>query len=143
MIRTRGRDHMTCLGGVAMKNVETAGQILRKVFIFNLVGFLVVVLSGPVLTLLGVLLPFALVGFLVWIPFQGIRIWRRGGWQSVRQAGGKAVRTVVAVPVWLISRIAAGVFGVVRLAFGVLGFILGIAFPTLAGLILGGGLGLV
>src|SRR6516165_4561118 len=134
---------MRCLGGVAMNKVESAGQILRKVIIFTLVGFLVVVLSGPVLTLLGVLLPFALVGFLVWIPFQGYRLWRKGGWPSVRQAGAKAVRTVVAVPVWLISRAAAAVFGLVRLVFGFLGFVLGLAFPTLAGAILGATLGLI
>src|SRR6516165_1167826 len=108
---------MRCLGGVAMNKVESAGQILRKVIIFTLVGFLVVVLSGPLLTVLGVLLPFALVGFLVWLPFQGFRLWRQGGWPSVRHAVGRAGRTVIAVPFWLISQVAAGAFWVVRSVF--------------------------
>jgi hypothetical protein len=126
-----------------MKNLEAAGQILRKIFIFTLVGFLVVVLSGPFLTLLGVLLPFALVGFLVWIPLQGIRLWRQGGWQSVRRAGGQAVRTVLAVPLWLISRAVGGAYWLVSSVFSLLGFVLGIVFPTLAGAFLGAVLGLI
>src|SRR5713101_5481319 len=126
-----------------MKNIEGAAEVLRKVFIFTLVGFLVVVLAGPLLTVLGVLLPFALVGFLVWLPFQGFRLWRQGGWPSIRHAFGRAVRTVFAIPVWLISRVAGGALWLVRGVFGLIGFVLGIAFPTVAGAFLGAVLGLI
>jgi hypothetical protein len=45
----------------------------RRVFWFTALGFLTVVLIGPVLSILGTILPFALVGVLVWLAWSGLR----------------------------------------------------------------------
>jgi hypothetical protein len=45
----------------------------RRVFWFTALGFLTVVLIGPVLSILGTILPFALVGALVWLAWWGLR----------------------------------------------------------------------
>ena len=45
----------------------------QRVFWFTALGFLTVVLIGPVLSILGTILPFALVGALVWLTWWGLR----------------------------------------------------------------------
>lgn len=45
----------------------------RRVFWFTALGFLTVVLIGPVLSIIGTILPFALVGALAWFSWWGVR----------------------------------------------------------------------
>jgi hypothetical protein len=45
----------------------------QRVFWFTALGFLTVVLIGPVLSILGTILPFALLGALVWLAWSGAR----------------------------------------------------------------------
>jgi hypothetical protein len=45
----------------------------RRVFWFTALGFLTVVLIGPVLSIVGTILPFALIGALVWFAWGGLR----------------------------------------------------------------------
>jgi hypothetical protein len=46
---------------------------LRKLVWFTVLGFATVILIGPVLAVLGTVVPFALVGGLVWLAYQGVR----------------------------------------------------------------------
>jgi hypothetical protein len=48
-------------------------KLVGKVVQFSLLGFLAIVLVGPVLGILGTLLPFALIGALVWGGYRGLR----------------------------------------------------------------------
>jgi hypothetical protein len=47
--------------------------VLRKLVLFAVLGFATVMLIGPVLAVVGTLLPFALVGALVWLAYKGVR----------------------------------------------------------------------
>jgi hypothetical protein len=123
--------------------MQGAANVFRKLTLITLVGFLVVVLSGPALTLLGVLLPFALVGLLVWIPFRALMLARQGGWSAVRAGARTALRRVFTVPLWILSRVAGGLGWIIRFAFGIVGFVLGLLLPTIAGAILGAVLGII
>ncbi len=64
------------------------GHLLSKLAFLTFLGFAVIMLTGPVLGLLGVvvglgvavlsvILPFAFVGFLIWLPFYLFDQWRR------------------------------------------------------------------
>src|SRR5262245_59090653 len=64
-------------GVVIMENLESTWVVFRKIGWLALLGFGVIVLSGPILAVLSVLLSagavsfcFALVGFIVWSLFQ-------------------------------------------------------------------------
>jgi hypothetical protein len=46
--------------------------MLRKLFIVVSIGFVAIVLAGPVLAILAVMVSLALVGFLLWLPFYGL-----------------------------------------------------------------------
>jgi len=60
-----------------VNNYQSPGSVFRKIVLFCLLGFLSVVLFGPVVAVLSavlsvatVVLSFALVGFLVWSRFR-------------------------------------------------------------------------
>ena len=95
-----------------MEKLQGTVPILRKAAIITLVGFLAITLAGPLLTIAGVLLPFAVVGLLVWIPFRGIMMWKQGGWSAVGDTVKRGLGRVVAIPAWIVAR----AFGAV--AFG-------------------------
>ena len=126
-----------------MEKLQGAGSFARKAAIITLIGFLAVTLAGPVLTLVGVLLPFALVGLLVWLPVQGFLIWRQGGAGAVGAAVKRVAGGVLAAPVWILGRVFGAVRWVLGTVFGTIGFVLGLIFPVLAGLIGGGILGAI
>jgi hypothetical protein len=126
-----------------MDNLQSAAQVARKVALITVLGFLVVVLSGPVLTMLGVLLPFALVGLLVWVPYRLFLEARQGGMPAVGRTAGQAIRTVVAVPFWAIGRLLALIGFVVRGTFGLIGIILGLTIRVGAGAGIGAILGVI
>ncbi|HEV3119875.1 MAG TPA: hypothetical protein VGY58_22640 [Gemmataceae bacterium] len=107
--------------------------MLRKAAIITLVGFLAVFLAGPVLTVAGVLLPFALVGLLVWIPFRAFMLWRQGGLEAVQASTKRGFGRILAVPVWLLATAFGGVRWIVGTAFSLIGFVLGLILPTLLG----------
>src|SRR5262249_14459341 len=131
-------------GRVTMENVQcSTGNIVRKAALMTLVGFLVVILSGPILAVLGVLLPFAVVGFLVWVPFRLLVVAKHGGWPAVRDTTTKTVRAVVRIPLWAATHLVSGLRFVLGTAFGLIGFLAGIILPTLAGGFLGAVLGAV
>jgi hypothetical protein len=90
--------------------VETAHlltAILRKLAFLALIGFLVVVLAGPILAMLGVLVSFALIGLLVWMPIRTMLYGKPFEWSQV-----KAVSRKLGTPVWAgCHRITGGALG--------------------------------
>jgi hypothetical protein len=96
----------------------SATTVIRKLVLFSLIGFVVVMVSGPVLALLSVVIPFALVGFLVWgafaLVFQGKRLdWREVG-ANVHRVAEAGLR-LVAVPLRAVGGVLGG--GLLVLAF--------------------------
>jgi hypothetical protein len=57
---------------------------LRKFALLALVGFLVVLLVGPVLGILGIMFGFAVVGLLFWIPVRAFLLGQPPDWASYR-----------------------------------------------------------
>jgi hypothetical protein len=63
-------------------------SVIRRAFWFAVLGMAAVVLSGPILAIVGILLPFALIGALVWLAWWGLGrcrdlalvVRRRSGW---------------------------------------------------------------
>src|SRR5438132_1040869 len=121
----------TCWRGI-MESLHSTADMIRKVALFTLVGFLAVFLIGPVLTVLGLVLPFALVGFLVWLPFRLLVQKREINWSGLPQKAGQILRTVLSIPVRIVATvlsipirivafIASAVIGLLRLVGGLLG----------------------
>jgi hypothetical protein len=92
--------------------VETKTGFLglaRKVCFFALFGFLAIALTGPILAALSLVLSFALVGFVLWLPVHALLRRNGKGWRTgVAQLQGIARRG---------GRILAGVWsGTLHLA---------------------------
>jgi hypothetical protein len=126
-----------------MERLQGAGPILRKAAIITLIGFLAITLAGPVLSLVGVLLPFTLVGLLVWIPYRLFIIGKQGGWSAIRQRTGHVLGTALAVPGRIVAHLVRGLGWVLGLIFGLIGLVLRLTLPTILGTILGGALGII
>lgn len=108
-----------------MNEYQSPGSILRKIILFCLLGFVTLVLFGPLVAVLSavlsvatVILSFALVGFLVWSLFQAILYGRQTAVQNMKAVGQGMGRMVPAIadrvlrvlrfPFWALGRIAAG-----------------------------------
>jgi hypothetical protein len=146
---------------VIMEKMQGTAHLLRKIALLTLLGFLVIFLAGPIFAVIFTILPFALIGFLVWAPFQMFVFRKEIHWpafdragERVRRAvlavprglaaaGKQVVRTVFAVPLWIGRQIFRGVWFVLRTVFAVIGFILRLLMPTLAGAVLGAMLGVM
>ena len=119
-----------------MESLYSTADIVRKVGLLTLLGFLIVFLIGPVLTLLGVILPFALVGFLVWLPFRLFVQKREVNWSGLPRRTGQVIRTVLTIPLRLGGFAVSAIVGLLRLVGSVLGYALRITIPALAGALL-------
>ena len=108
-----------------MAIVASAGRVLRLVSFLAVLGFLTVVLIGPVLALvIGVLTlvagfliatgPFILVGLLVWGVAVAISPDRREAWRKLRARAGAVSHWVVTVPLAACARVCAWGYGVGR-----------------------------
>ena len=126
-----------------MENKLQATNMLRKAAIITLVGFLAIALAGPIVALLGTMLPFALVGLAVYVPYRLVILAKQGGWPAVSRAAGKTVRMAFAPPRWVLGKVAGVFVGTIRLVRGALGFVSGVVFPPLGGAIAGAVLGAV
>src|SRR5207244_10552129 len=91
-----------------MESLQHTADILRKIALFTLVGFLAVILVGPLFTVLGVILPFALVGFLIWLPYRLLVQRRQINWNGLPRQAGQTLRTIVTLPL----RIAAAILSI-------------------------------
>jgi hypothetical protein len=141
-----------------VNNLQTPAEVIRKLGLLALVGFGVVVLSGPILALLSValsfalvLLPFVAVGLLVWLPFRFL--WR-GKEVAIRDvheihqnvgaaAGGvgRAIgRTITFLP-RMAGRLVAFVFslawGILRLALSTTRVLIEMSMVTVTGALIG------
>lgn len=67
-----------------MQTEHSATNVLRRLGFLALLGFGVIILSGPILAVLG----FAFVGFLVWLPFCMLTQGPRAAGETVREVGG-------------------------------------------------------
>src|SRR5579859_6391553 len=96
-----------------MNSVPATFDLIRKIFLFALLGVTVVFLAGPI----GVVLGFAVVGFVVWFVLNLFVNGFRNTGESVRRLfrglgravagifrlGGKAVVTTVTLPKYLVT----------------------------------------
>jgi hypothetical protein len=126
-----------------MENLQSTGAIVRKVCLMTLIGVGVVFLAGPALAVVGTLLPFALIGALVWVAVQAVVAGPRVAGRTVRAGARTAFRLVSAGPIWLGRNVIGGVGFMGRTVLSLLGFAFRILLPTVAGLVLGAVLGLI
>jgi hypothetical protein len=135
-----------------METMNSTAGVIRKMLFLALTGFAVVVLFGPILAVLSVVLSFALIGLLVWIPFQMLVLGRSLDWNAVGQRANAAGREVgrvarqgfgiVAVPARGLSFVIAGILAAVWLAVKTLlmttGLLIQIALMVVTGALVGG-----
>ena len=82
-----------------MNDAQVIGSACKKIAFLTMLGFATLVLVGPVLaiaialvatffslvlTVASLVLPFLLVGLLVWVPFQMFQQGPQAGWRCVR-----------------------------------------------------------
>jgi hypothetical protein len=106
--------------------VTSAGRVLRLVSFLAVLGFLTVILVGPVLALvIGVLslivgllitvLPFAVIGLLVWGAYAAVTTRdRRAAWQRLGRRAASVWRWLVTAPLAACGRLCAWGVGVGR-----------------------------
>jgi hypothetical protein len=141
-----------------VNNLQAPAEVIRKVGLLAVIGFGVVMLSGPVLALLSValsfalvLLPFVAVGLLVWLPFRYLWHGRQAAIQDVheiRQNVGTATggiwraigRTITFLP-RMAGRLVAFVFslawGILRLVLSTTRVLIEMSMVTLTGALIG------
>jgi uncharacterized membrane protein len=122
-----------------MEHLQSSTDILRKLALWTLIGFVVLVLLGPILTVVGVALPFAIVGFLVWLAFRAVVSGPRAVGRTVGQTAGAIFRTIAAVPHWVGVQLAAAIRFATRTVRGAVAML----FPVVTGAFLGGLLGAI
>ncbi len=118
------------IGVVIMENMESTWVAFRKIGWLALLGFGVIVLSGPILAVLSVFLSvgavvlcFALVGFMVWSIFQFAIHGQEAASQSIQAMSQNATRVIgkfgqttariLAFPFKVIVRVGDGLLAVV------------------------------
>ena len=82
-------------GEVAVESSLTFGRLLRNLLLLAVFGFVAVVFAKPVLTAVAVLLAFALIGFLLWLPLHTLVLGRHTATAQLRQWPGGVAAAVV------------------------------------------------
>jgi hypothetical protein len=118
-----------------METLQGGSHVFRNVLLMALIGFLAIFLAGPVLALMGILLPFVLVGFIIWLGVKAIVV----GPAVAGRIVGKTLRTVLAGPVWVGRQAWAGLGWVAGLTRGFVAFV----FPVVGGACAGAMLGMI
>jgi hypothetical protein len=111
--------------------------LLRKVGALAAFGFLAIVLAGPVLSVLIVVLTFAVIGFLLWLPVRPLLRRRDGQWRDgVQQAAVCAHRGAELLGVAWSGAVRRGreAHGALRSTVSVVGSVL---LETLSGAVVG------
>jgi hypothetical protein len=147
-----------------VNNLHSAADVIRKVGLLALVGFSVILLSGPIVAILSVVLSlgvivlgFALVGFLVWLPFRILTVGSQVAFQNLHDAGkavggvamgvGRVGAKAVVVPPRAAGRMCAGGFRVakagLRLTWSAARFIGEVGVVAAAGVLVGVIFGLI
>jgi hypothetical protein len=72
--------------------------MMRKLILWAFLGFMAILFVGPVIAAVATLLPFALLGFCIWLPVHLFHNGRRSrAWPYVERARQRCVRTAEAV----------------------------------------------
>jgi len=126
-----------------MENVHNTERILRKVAIMTLIGFLAVVLSGPLIAAAAAVLPFAIVGALIYVFIKALIL----GPYLVGKIIGETFRgiwfVVIGIPARILGTTGKGIGFALNTVWSVLAFALSIAFPALIGGAIGALLGVI
>jgi hypothetical protein len=56
-----------------METQLTVGKVVGHLIGWTILGFIVLLVIGPVIAIVGTILPFALVGFLTWVGYRAVR----------------------------------------------------------------------
>jgi len=129
-----------------MERLENTAAVVRKLVLLTMLGFLVVVLGPVIVTALSVVVPFALIGFLVWGGFQLVCHGRQVAWQHTREFGSGLVavlRRLVAAPGRVFAAGKKGGLFAWRKAHALGRSVGGILVQTLGGALVGGLLGVL
>jgi hypothetical protein len=142
----------------AVNNLQTPADVIRKVGALALIGFGVVILSGPLLAVLSVLvsfglvlLPFVGIGLLVWLPFHYLFRERRAVLQDIhnvrdnlaqaRGGAGRAIGRAITFLPRMAGRLIAGVlslaWGALRLILSTTRVLIELSMVTLTGALIG------
>jgi hypothetical protein len=122
-----------------MQQTDNPKGVIRQLAILTLVGFLVVTLSGPALALLGVFLPFAVVGAGVWVLFKAITV-------GPRVAFGLAaafIRGIVQIVLFIPRQLFSAASVVLTKTGSATRVLAGALAPLVIGAVVGGALGFV
>jgi hypothetical protein len=138
--------------------IQSTGSVFRKIALLVLIGFGVVFLSGPIVAVLSVVLSFAavlgvfaLIGFLVWLPFRMLLVGKDATIANVHEVAaaagrdfgrfGRGVAQVLAFPVRVLTGILGAALQVTwfagKTAFTTVRFVTGMAFLAVFGALLG------
>jgi hypothetical protein len=127
----------------AVNDVQLISTFFKKLALLALTGFLAVMLIGPVVAVLGVLISFAAIGLLIWLPIRIFILGKPVDWGQVRQASRKYGGPVVAG----CNRIGGGILAraeaFCRRVNAVVRFVGAIFLETCCGAVVGGLLGLL
>ena len=122
-------------------------DLVRKTLLLTALGFLVVVVSGPLFAVLGAILPFFLVGLAVYLPYRVLYQKRPITWAGARQTGEAVSRVVFGVPIWVGQKVWYGarapLVGLGYVVGGTVRFTRRVVVETLAGGAVGGVLGAI
>jgi hypothetical protein len=142
----------------AVESAPSLSAVVRKLCFFTLMGFLALILLGPViavvatllslvLTVLLLVLPFAVIGYLVWIPYQVLSRDKQAAWNNIRDAGLAFHQALVVVPAGICAQVCRGGARIGRFALEktrrLKKFLAGIATETVCGTLVGGVVGMV
>jgi hypothetical protein len=101
-----------------MPQLDCAGVWWRRLLFYAIIGFLVIFLSGPVIGILaalfsvalavvGLILPFVLLGLLIWLPLRWISRRPTPRWAEAGRTTGRFCRGVMHVPLHASYRAAS------------------------------------
>jgi hypothetical protein len=126
-----------------METVPNTASIIRKIAIVTLIGFAAVVLSGPLIAAVAALLPFAIVGALIYLFIKAIIL----GPYVVGKIIGETFRgigfVIVGLPLRILRKAGRGIGFVLHTGWAAVAFAFSIAMPAVLGSVAGALLGVV
>lgn len=131
-----------------MNNGNSFGGVLRRLAFFAVLGFLVVILIGPIIAILSaffaigiaflsIVFPFVLIGFMVWVPYTILK-GRPVPWQQMLDTAKGIVHFLVVWPMQMGQRLWTGAVNFTRSAADWASYYGSIVMEMIAGALLGG-----
>jgi hypothetical protein len=126
-----------------MQPVPNSACVFHKVAIMVMIGFAAVVLSGPLIAVAAALLPFAILGAMIYLFVKAIIL----GPYVVAKLIGETIRGIlfllVIAPARLLGKAGRGVGFVVHRAWSGMALALSVMFPSIVGGVIGTILGVI